>query len=167
MRKTFRNIITLAIAVLLLTIAPSLFATSGDYYLLKPLPEFTLFIPQPDTSDLQYPFVRKSYYHFDEPEVSSPLYLRDPSNVQKVVEYDPVTGTYQFSEKVGDIYYTRPSSMNRDEYFDYEMQQFKQDYWRVKTSGENLEGQSGFLPQINIGGEAFDRVFGSNTINIT
>jgi cell surface protein SprA len=147
--------------------APAIFAGNGDYYLLKPLPEFKLIIPQPDTSDLQYPFIKKSYYRFDHPDVSSPLYLREPANVERVVEYDPVTGSYQFSEKVGDTYYTRPSTMSREEYFDYEMQQFKQDYWKAKTDAENLETQSGFLPQINVGGEAFDRVFGSNTINIT
>ncbi|MGW8314004.1 MAG: T9SS outer membrane translocon Sov/SprA, partial [Bacteroidales bacterium] len=41
-----------------------------------------------------------------------------------------------------------------------------QDYWRLKASGASLDQQLSFIPPLRVGGEAFDRLFGSNTINI-
>jgi cell surface protein SprA len=43
----------------------------------------------------------------------------------------------------------------------------KRDYWQMKAKGSQIGTQSSFIPRINIGGEAFDRLFGSNVINIT
>ena len=46
------------------------------------------------------------------------------------------------------------------------MQQQVNDYWRLKASGSSLEQQLSFIPPIQVGGEAFDKLFGSNIINI-
>ena len=120
----------------------------------------------PDSTGLKYPFSQKNNYPFSNSGSTSPLYLKDPSNITRVVEYDPVTGTYSFTEKVGSLSYRNPSVMTYDQYRNYEFKKSKQDYWRSKSSGENLSKQASFMPQISVGGEAFDRVFGSNTINI-
>jgi len=124
-------------------------------------------IPPPDSTDLQYPFSQKDNYPFSNSGNNSPLYLKDPSNIKRVVEYDPVTGTYSFTEKVGSLNYRTPTVMSSEQYRSYEFRKSKQDYWQSKARGENLSDQASFIPQISIGGETFDRVFGSNTINIT
>ncbi len=124
-------------------------------------------IPPPDSTDLQYPFSQKDNYPFSNSGNNSPLYLKEPSNIERVVEYDPVTGTYSFTEKVGSLNYRTPTIMSSEQYRSYEFRKSKQDYWQSKARGENLSNQASFIPQISIGGEAFDRVFGSNTINIT
>lgn len=97
---------------------------------------------------------------------SSPLYLDKPSNVTTEVVYDPETGQYVFQEKVGNWNYRNPSVLSTSEYRDYQFKKSVQDYWLVKASGGALDNQLSFIPSINLGGEAFDKVFGSNTINI-
>ncbi len=138
-----------------------------DPYLTRPLPEIPSFYQPPDTIDLQYPFEEKRYTPTGNEEPSSPLYLRKPSNVERVIEYDPSTGQYYFVEKIGRSRYRVPNTLSREEYMEWERQQFISDYWRERAMSENLENQSSLIPQLNIGGEAFDRVFGSNAINIT
>jgi len=56
--------------------------------------------------------------------------------------------------------------LNSSEYRDYQFKKSVQDYWLVKASGGALDNQLSFIPTISLGGEAFDKVFGSNTINI-
>jgi cell surface protein SprA len=124
-------------------------------------------IPPPDSTGLKYPFSQKNNYPFSNSGNESPLYLNDPSNISRVVEYDPVTKTYSFTEKVGNLNYSTPAVMSYDQYRNYELNKSKQDYWKIKASGDKTNTQASFIPQINVGGEAFDRVFGSNTINIT
>ncbi len=96
----------------------------------------------------------------------SPLFLSNPSNIESTIVYDPVTNTYVFSEKVGRFDYRPSRVMSFDEYRNFEMNQSKSQYWKQRRSGDNLETQSSLIPTINVGGEAFDRVFGNNTINI-
>ncbi len=80
--------------------------------------------------------------------------------------YDPVTKQYVFSETIGSWNYRTPTLMTADEYQRYEFRQQVNEYWRLKSSGSSLEQQLSFIPPINVGGEAFDKLFGSNTINI-
>jgi cell surface protein SprA len=122
--------------------------------------------PPDDTTGLKFPFSQKNNYPFSNSGSNSPLYLKDPGNIERVVDFDPATGTYSFSEKVGGRDLKNPVIMTAEEYRNYQFRKSKQDYWQAKAHNENLTNQSSFIPQINVGGEAFDRVFGSNTINI-
>lgn len=96
----------------------------------------------------------------------SPLYLNDPENISETVEYDPETGEYTHRSKVGRFDYQRPYSMNLQEYSDYELDRSVRRYWRQKSMSEQSDRQQGFVPSFNINSEAFDKIFGSNTINI-
>ncbi|MCK4746368.1 MAG: cell surface protein SprA, partial [Bacteroidales bacterium] len=116
---------------------------------------------------LHYPFSDKGSYPFSNSGLNSPLYLQNPANINSQVIYDPITKQYIFSETIGTWNYRTPTLMNADEYQRYEFRQSLQDYWRMKASGESLEGQLSFIPPLQVGGEAFDKLFGSNTINIT
>ena len=117
-------------------------------------------------STLNYPFSSKGSYPFSSSSLNSPLYLKNPSNINSRVIYDPLTGKYVFTETVGNWNYRNPTLMTMEEYQRYEFRQQVQDYWRMKASGESVEGQLSFIPPIQVGGEAFDKIFGSNTINI-
>ncbi|MCF8405386.1 MAG: hypothetical protein K9H58_15685, partial [Bacteroidales bacterium] len=121
----------------------------------------------PDSIDLKFPFSEENYIIPGSELNSSPLYGSEPSNVVTTVEYDPVTGQYHFVKKIGRFNYRLPSSMSKEDYFEYEMRQSKQQYWQEKSQADGIEKQSRLTQEINIGGEAFDKVFGSNTINIT
>ncbi|KPK82975.1 MAG: cell surface protein SprA, partial [Bacteroides sp. SM23_62_1] len=119
-----------------------------------------------DTVDLQYPFREDPASPISDVGLSSPLYLRNPSNITSSIVYDPETNTYIFSEKVGRFHYRPSTYLTLDEYRQYELREAQQEYWKQRRLGESPETQSSFIPTINIGGETFDKVFGTNTINI-
>lgn len=121
---------------------------------------------QQDSIPLRYPFRQDPDAVSSDFGEVSPLYLNNPSNIESEIVYDPETNSYIFSEKVGRFNYRPSRIMSFDEYRNFEMSSSKRRYWEQRRSGDNLETQSSFIPSINIGGEAFDRVFGTNTINI-
>jgi cell surface protein SprA len=119
-----------------------------------------------DSGDVElfFPFDDKSNEGVNENR--SPLYLDDPSNVDKQFEYDPETDQYNYRQKIGDYDYRSPFYMTLDEYMDYDMAKSQKDFWRQKAAAETLNESQGFRPQINVKGELFDRIFGGNTIDI-
>ena len=119
-----------------------------------------------DSIDLRYPFREDPDGHVSDPGDISPLFLSNPSNIESTIVYDPVTNTYVFSDKVGRFNYRPSRVMSFEEYRNFEMNQAKNRYWKQRRAGDNMETQSSLIPTINVGGEAFDRVFGNNTINI-
>ncbi len=121
---------------------------------------------QGDSTNLRYSFREDPGAVVSDVGNISPLYLSNPSNIESDILYDPETNSYVFSEKIGRFNYRPSRVMGFDEYRNFEMSQAKQQYWSQRRAGDNLETQASFIPTINVGGEAFDRVFGTNTINI-
>lgn len=94
--------------------------------------------------------------------------LKNPSNVKSEATYDPATNQYKFSQKIGSLDYRSPSSMSMEEYRKYEMQQSIRNYWQEKASnGRSVNGNKAFAPSFNVNSETFDKIFGSNAINVT
>jgi cell surface protein SprA len=56
--------------------------------------------------------------------------------------------------------------MSPEEYRKYEYDRAIKDYWNQRISGREESFRSNLIPQLEVGGEAFDKIFGSNTINI-
>lgn len=114
--------------------------------------------------DLPYPF----YDGIGGPgsNNSGGLFLNNPSNVQSGFQYDPETGTYNYYEKIGDFYFKYPTYMSFDEYINYDSKKSLQDYWKQKSSADDINQTKGFRPKLTIKGEAFDRIFGGNVIDI-
>jgi len=96
----------------------------------------------------------------------SPLFLDNPSNITSTVIYDPDKNEYVIYKKVGSFDYRTPVHMNPEEFRKYEYTQAMRDYWQSRISGDESGFRSTLIPQIEIGGAAFDKIFGSNTINI-
>ena len=98
----------------------------------------------------------------------SALDLKEPSNITHEVIYDPTTGQYTFKHKVGDFEYTTPTTLSQKDYFDYKNRQSVTDYWRErrKQNTKAATQSNSIIPPLYIGGEAFDLIFGSNTIDI-
>jgi cell surface protein SprA len=86
---------------------------------------------------------RKGDYLRD--SVVNPFDLRDPSSIQKGVEYDPITNRYYITEKIGDDYYRTPTFMTFDEYMKFKAQQQERAYFEKlggfdrKNSGEKVD----------------------------
>ncbi|WP_303920070.1 cell surface protein SprA [Draconibacterium sediminis] len=123
-------------------------------------------VPEIDTTGtLPYPFKDQPAFGYTDQD-SAKLYLNKPSNIKYEIEYDPITGQYVFYEKVGSLNYRLPQSMSLDDYLEYDFDKSIQDYWRMRTHQESVDARGGLLPKLTIGSEAFNRIFGGNTINI-
>lgn len=95
------------------------------------------------------------------------LGLKQPSNIKREIEFDPITRQYIIKEKIGNSLYRPPQYLTFDEFQDYENRQIKRDFWDRNNS--NLISKSRtdrFIPTIYIQSEAFERIFGGNNIDI-
>jgi len=100
-------------------------------------------------------------------EGSSGLYLQLPSNIQRSIEYDPKTNEYIIYEKIGNNFnYRLPYVMSQEEFRKWQYDQAVRQYWTQKAHGNGDSYRRSLIPKLYVGGEAFDRVFGSNTVNI-
>jgi len=121
---------------------------------------------EPDTTSLIFPLPEdKSVLYFGITPQSA-LYLNDPKNLQNHFVYDPISGRYVFTSKMGDLNYRPTQKIDLDEYRAFEANQALHNYWKQKASERIDAGQQGGIPKIHVGGEAFERIFGSNTIDI-
>ncbi|MGE0077686.1 MAG: cell surface protein SprA [Bacteroidales bacterium] len=118
---------------------------------------------QQDTTKLPLPIPAGEY---GKEPVQSPLFLSQPSNINEVVEYDSKTKQYIVYEKVGQYNVAQPRVMSAEEYRNYRVEKSMRDYWKQKQTGETTGKGDGILPRMQVGGESFDRIFGSNTIEI-
>ena len=98
----------------------------------------------------------------------SSMNLQMPSNITHEVVYDPLTGQYTFKHKVGDFEYKIPTTMSQKDFFDYKNRKGVKDYWKTRKqqNTKSAKESNSIIPPLYVGGEAFDLIFGSNTIDI-
>ncbi|MBO7522394.1 MAG: cell surface protein SprA, partial [Bacteroidales bacterium] len=101
-----------------------------------------------------------------EEKKDSPFFLKNPSNIKSSVKYDAEKNEYILYQKVGPFDYRLPVYMSPEEYRKYEYTTSMREYWKSRVSGREESFRSNLIPQIEVGGQAFDKIFGSNTINI-
>lgn len=114
-------------------------------------------VPQPDNNPL------------NENNPSSPFLLHNPSGVGTQIQYNPNTNSYDFQYMTGNTPFGPGGAMDINEYIKYDLRHSIKDYWKSKgaryAGGPNARG-SGLIPQIKVGGEIFESIFGSNIIDI-
>ena len=96
----------------------------------------------------------------------APLFLSNPSNYKYSAVYDPEKNEYVISQKVGPLDTRTPVHMSPAEFRKYQYTKAMRDYWQSRIEGRETSFKSSLIPQIEVGGAAFDKIFGSNTINI-
>ena len=101
-----------------------------------------------------------------ESQQKAPLFLNKPSNYKSTVVYNPDKNEYILYEKIGALDYRTPVHMSPEEFRKYEYSRAMREYWDSRISGATAGFKSSLIPQIEVGGAAFDKIFGSNTINI-
>jgi len=126
------------------------------------------FIALPDTtqpdSTLRFPIPESQNPYDVNP--SGGLYLKNPSNQKQDVIYDPAHNEYTITNKIGSIDYRNPASFTFDEYRKWDTRRALDGYWRERANTSSGATRLGVIPQLRVGGELFDRVFGGNTIDI-
>jgi cell surface protein SprA len=117
-----------------------------------------------DSVKLRYPFTEDQVLPGSGNE--SPLYLKNPSNLKTEIEYDPATGQYYYTYKIGNITYHIPTTLSFQEYQNMSLDQMVNDYWKERSEAANLDSKSGIIPKIHIPGKVFETIFGNNTVDI-
>ena len=117
------------------------------------------------TGPLPFPFKDQPAFGYETPD-SIKLFLNKPSNIKYEVEFDPISGQYVFYEKIGNLNYRLPQTMTIDDYVDYDFNQSIKNYWKQRSRIQDLDKKNSLIPELTIGGEAFNRIFGGNTVNI-
>lgn len=94
------------------------------------------------------------------------LQLKDPPNIKDSIILDPETGEYVIMNPLGNtsLYYRPSRRMSFSEYLEYSQNEAKRNYWKEKALSRG--GEQGFAPRYSFGGESFDKIFGTNVINI-
>jgi cell surface protein SprA len=159
--KTFiRN--TVSVVIVILCFALSAYNKSAPAASLSYQPNDSL---QKDTLQLKYPFHDDNGYPSTEPSVHSPLFLNHPANLNDTVTYDPETNQYIFTKKMGELDFRPPAAMTFKEFHEYEAQVARRNYWFTKAKEGSSGKESGLIGRIRMG-ETFDKVFGTDAINI-
>jgi len=125
-----------------------------------------------DDDTLKYPFNDFSNNPYEQKE--TPLSFKRPSNIKTDVEYDYKTGKFVITNKIGDSRYGTPYVMDFNEYIKYKENQALTDYWKEKVANSSTTDSTGnsslddYLKQsLNVGIKGFDKIFGTDDINIT
>ncbi|OYY05007.1 MAG: cell surface protein SprA, partial [Sphingobacteriia bacterium 35-40-5] len=117
-----------------------------------------------DTVKLIYPFKDSKTLQF-KPQTG--IILPNPSNIQRSVEFDPVSKRYIIREKIGERLYRAPQYLSIEEYQKYENELIKRNYWRELADLPLSEAREpGFIPPVMVNSKSFEKLFGGNTIEI-
>ncbi len=116
---------------------------------------------QQDTSAYQTDFTQN-------PLLNNTSFL--PSTYSNEVEYDYRSGNFLVTPKVGSIPLSRPYIMSFDEYNEFRTNSVVRNNWKANTQRTSQDDDflNNFLnPQINLGIEGIDKIFGSDQITVT
>ena len=117
-----------------------------------------------DSTKLVYPYQDSKTIQLRPP---TGIFLPNPSNIQRSVEFDPVTKQYIIREKIGERFYRASQYLSIEEYQRLENQLIKKNYWRELSDLPLSEARSpGFIPTVKVNSRAFERLFGGSTIDI-
>ena len=130
------------------------------------------FLPDPFeaiSQDTIPPFEERFGNFVDDP-VDHPFDLRDPALVERDIEYDPVTGNYYITERIGDEYFRMPTYMTFQEYLEWSAQKEQDEYWKqlagVSTGGLSSGGKVDPVSVVDISKDIIDRLFGGSEVDI-
>lgn len=165
MKIVFKNILVLFIIV---SLGAIIWNVNADVINVRNLsiPNLIGDTIEGDTNKLPFNFNDNGNYDAFENKHNSPLYLDNPSNIKSEVVYDPITNQYHFKEKIGDIDYRTPVTLSFDDYQDYQTKNTISNNWKTISRNNSSTENKSLIPTLRIGGDVFDAIFGSNTIDI-
>lgn len=95
------------------------------------------------------------------------LFLPDPPNLVRSIEYDPVKNRYVLTERIGNRLYRIPRELTFSEYLKLKQDIDRKQYFKQQASSyADSTQQPGFIPKIKIRNRAFEQIFGGSIINI-
>lgn len=98
------------------------------------------------------------------PSTASNLDLKDPANNTQEVVFDPKTGTYVFSNTIGDEELNVPVEMDGEEYLDHTLENSLNKYWEDRSFSD--EAESGSLLNMGLDFSGSSKMFGKGALDI-
>ncbi|MCH2081645.1 MAG: cell surface protein SprA [Saprospiraceae bacterium] len=106
--------------------------------------------------------------HVNDPN-QNPFDLKDPSSIEKTIDYDPISGNYIINEKIGDFDFRPTSYMSFDEYLEWRKKKEERDYFNrlagINPDGENPDDLDP-IAKFDVESTLLDRLFGGTTVDI-
>lgn len=99
----------------------------------------------------------------------NPFDLKDPAIISQSVEYDPVTGHYIITERIGDDYFRPPTYMTFEEFMEYQSRKQEQNYFNELSGISGARSSTGRLDpiaKVDIKNQLIDRLFGGTEVDI-
>jgi len=114
--------------------------------------------------------IKERYEDFINSTNTNPYDLRDPKAVEQKVEYDPTTGMYIVTEKIGNDFFRAPTYMTFDEYTKWRDRKQQQEYFDrlqgVASAGGKNTGAVDPIAKFNIKNSLIERLFGGTQVDI-
>ena len=114
--------------------------------------------------------IKPRYNDFISDTIKNPFDLRDPSVVEKKVEYDPESGMYIITEKIGNDYFRSPTYMTFEEYLKWKEKEQRKEYFSQlsgsKSGNRSKRGIVDPASYIDVKKDLVERIFGGNEITI-
>ncbi|HEY9535787.1 MAG TPA: cell surface protein SprA, partial [Mucilaginibacter sp.] len=120
--------------------------------------------PKKDSVTVKAPFKRtQSNNALNRQGIFDPV----PYGVTRTVEYDVLTNQYILYERIGNLLYRPPVYLTFNQYLYLKQREEKRDYFKKLADNYSYEQtQPGFIPQINVHSQTFEKIFGSPVIDI-
>ena len=113
---------------------------------------------------------KERFGNFVEDPVDNPFDLKDPASIVRDVEYDPQTGLYIITERIGEDYFRAPTYMTFEEYQEWSAKRDREQYWRqLNGVYDSQGGPTGKVDPItiaDISDDIIDRLFGGSEVDI-
>ena len=98
---------------------------------------------------------------------SSGLFMNNPSNFNTITNYDLKNNQYVIQNRLGKFNLRYPKIMSFEEFQKYKFKSLISNYWNQKSTDRSRQSSSSFgIPKLYIPGQAFDKVFGGNSVDI-
>lgn len=149
---------------LTLVIAGSIRAWGGNQGLDDPYQSNLVLASPQDT----LPPIEARYGDYITDPTTNPFDLSDPEAVEQTIEYDPETGQYIVTERIGEMIFRPPTYVSFEEYMELTRQRDQKRYFDQLAGFErgNSLALDDPLAGVDVQSSLIDRLFGGNEINI-
>ncbi len=110
------------------------------------------------------------YDDFVNDSIKNPFDLKDPGIIEQEVEYDPESGLYIITEKIGDDYFRAPTYMTFEEYLKWKDKQQRINYFnQLSGTGSGNRSKRGIVDPasyVDVKKDLIERLFGGKEITI-
>ncbi|MEY4875286.1 MAG: cell surface protein SprA [Bacteroidota bacterium] len=139
--------------------------SSRAMFVAEPIIITDNYLPQEDSIKLHYPIQDQGGDFINDKPLDN-IDLKNPSNIDQKVDYDPASKRYILTETIGGKFYRSPTYMTFDEFLKYQYQKDQTEYWKQRNNANNLIENKNAVPKFAGSNQLIDRLFGPGGVDI-